>query len=76
MCSAEELLFSALFQWEGKSYLVHIYRHMARHERCCHMAATVLGPGDTIISDGRSPEEALHKQQTILPLAIFSRSLL
>jgi hypothetical protein len=40
------------------------------------MAETVLGPGDTIISDGLSPEEALHKQQTILPLAILSRSLL
>jgi len=40
------------------------------------MAETVLGPGDTVISDGRSPEEALHKQQTVLPLAILSRSLL
>jgi len=76
MAIAEELLFSAPFQWEGKSYLVHIYRHMATHARCGHMAATVLGPDDTIISDGRSPEEALHKQQTVLPLAIFSRSLL
>lgn len=76
MSLAEEFVFSAPFQWEGKSYLVHIYRQMARHERCCHMATTVLGPGDTIISDGRSPEEALHKQQRILPLAIFSRSLL
>jgi len=37
---------------------------------------TVLGPGDTVISDGRSPEEALHRQRTILPLAILSRSLL
>ena len=76
MALAEEFLFSTPFQWEGKHYLVQIYRHLARHERCCHMATTVLGPEDTIISDGRSPEEALHKQQTVLPLAIFSRSLL
>ena len=76
MSRVEEFLFSAPFQWDGKDYLVQIYRHMARHERSCHMAATVLGPGDTIISDGRSPEEALYKQQTILPLAILSRSLL
>jgi hypothetical protein len=76
MSVAEEFLFSAPFQWEGKDYLVHIYRQMLRHERCCHMATTVLGPRDIIISDGRSPEEALYKQQTILPLAILSRSLL
>ena len=76
MTLVEEFLFSTPFQWEGKHYLVYIYRQMSRHERYCHMAATVLGPGDTIISDGRSPEEALHKQQTILPLALFSRSLL
>ncbi len=72
----EELLFSERFLWEGKSYLVHVYRHAVRRERGLHMAETVLGPGDTIISDGRSPEEALHKQQTVLPLAILSRSLL
>ena len=74
--TTEELLFSERFLWEGKSYLVHVYRHAARRKRGLHMAETVLGPGDTIISDGRSPEEALHKQQTVLPLAILSRSLL
>ena len=72
----EGLLFSERFLWEGKSYVVHVYRHAVRRERDFHMAQTVLGPGDTIISDGRSPEEALHKQQTVLPLAIWSRSLL
>ena len=76
MSIAEELLFSERFLWEGKSYVVHVYRHAAKRERCLHIAETVLGPGDTVISDGRSPEEALHKQQTILPLAILSRSLL
>ena len=76
MSIAEELLFSERFLWEGKSYVVHIYRHAVQKERCFHMAETVLGPGDTIISDGYSPEEALHRQQIVLPLAILSRSLL
>jgi len=76
MSIAEELLFSEHFLWEGKSYVVHIYRHAAQKARCLHIAATVLGPGDTIISDGHSVEEALHKQQIVLPLAILSRSLL
>ena len=76
MSITEELLFSERFLWEGKSYEVHIYRHVARKERCLHIAETILGPGDSVISDGRSAEEALHKQQTILPLAILSRSLL
>ena len=74
--TTEELLFSERFLWEGKSYLVHVYRHAVRRERRLHMAETVLGPGDTIISDGHSPEEALHKQQTVLPVAILSRALL
>ena len=74
--TTEELLFSERFLWEGKSYLVHVYRHAVCRERRLHMAETVLGPGDTIISDGRSPEEALHKQQTVLPVAILSRALL
>lgn len=72
----EELLFSEHFLWEGKCYLVHVYRQAAPRARHLHMAETVLGPGDTIISDGHSPEEALHRQQTVLPLAILSRSLL
>jgi hypothetical protein len=72
----EELLFSERFLWEGKCYVVHVYRQAAQRKRCLHVAETVLGPGDTIISDGSSPEEALHRQQTVLPLAILSRSLL
>ena len=76
MSIAEELLFSERFLWEGKSYVVHVYRHAAKRERCLHIAETVLGPGYTIISDGRSPEEALHKQQAVLPVAILSRALL
>ena len=71
-----ELLFSEHFLWDGKCYLVRVYRRPLSKERGSHMAETTLGPGDSVISDGRSPEEVLHKQQTILPLAILSRALL
>lgn len=76
MLYREEFLFSEHFLWEGKCYLVHIYRREQQRPQSSHMAATVLGPGDTIISDGRSPEDVLQKQQDILPLALLSRSLL
>ncbi len=72
----EELLFSEHFQWEGKCYLVHVYRRSADKARGSHMAETTLGPGDRVISDGHSPEEVLYQHQTILPLAIQSRALL
>lgn len=71
-----ELLFSKRFQWDGKNYTVRVYRRALGKERGSHMAETTLGPGDSIISDGRSPEEVLMQHQTILPLAIMSRSLL
>lgn len=73
---AQEWLFSEHFQWEGKCYLVHVYRHAQRNKRCSHMAETALAPDDRIISDGTSPEDVLHKHQLILPLAIMSRALL
>jgi hypothetical protein len=73
---AQELLFSKHFQWEDKCYLVHVYRQVQRTTRGSHMAETALGPGDSIISDGNSPEDVLHRHQTILPLAILSRSIL
>ena len=72
----EELLFSTQFQWEGQSYPIHIYRHTHAHTRCSHMATTTLAPGDMIITDGRSAEEAVLKQQRVLPVAILSRALL
>lgn len=71
-----ELLFSKRFLWDGQSYMVHVYRRSLAKERASHMAETTLGPGDSVISDGRSPEDVLHKHQTVLPLAILSRALL
>ena len=71
----QELLLSEHFRWEGKIYLVQVYRYPDGKPRCSHVARTALGPDDYVISDGRSVEEVLHKQQTILPLAILSRSI-
>jgi hypothetical protein len=71
-----ELLFIEHFLWDGRCYLVHVYRRSLSKERGSHMAETTLGPGDSVISDGRSPEEVLSQQQAILPLAILSRALL
>jgi hypothetical protein len=71
-----ELLFSRSFLWDGKNYMVRVYRRSQEKERGSHMAETILGPGDSVISDGRSPEEVLRQHQTILPVAILSRSLL
>jgi hypothetical protein len=73
---AEEFLFSEPFLWEGKSYLVRVYRASHATGRYVHSAQTALGPGDIVISDGRSAEEVLQKQQTVLPVAILSRALL
>lgn len=71
-----QLLFSEHFLWDGKCYLVHVYRRPRCSGRGSHMAATILGPGDSVISDGGSPEEVLQRHRTILPAAILSRALL
>ena len=71
-----QLLFSEHFLWDGKCYLVHVYRRPQCNGRGSHMATTTLGPGDSVISDGMTPEEVLQKHRTILPVAILSRSLL
>lgn len=71
----QKLLLSEPFCWEGKIYLVQVYWHPNGKPCCSHVAKTALGPDDYVISDGRSVEEVLHKQHTILPLAILSRSI-
>jgi hypothetical protein len=71
----QELLVNEYFLWQGQSYPIRVYRHLGRKARCSHVAETALGPDDYVISDGGSVEEVLHKQQTILPLAILSRAI-
>ena len=71
----QELLVNEYFLWQGESYPIRVYRHLGGKARCSHVAETALGPDDYVISDGGSVEEVLHKQQTILPLAILSRAI-
>jgi hypothetical protein len=71
----QELLLNEHFLWQGQSYPIRVYRHTSGKARCSHVAETALGPDDYVISDGSSVEEVLHKQQTILPLAILSRAI-
>jgi len=71
----QELLLNEYFLWQGLSYPIRVYRCPSGKARCSHIAETALGPDDYVISDGSSVEEVLHKQQTILPLAILSRSI-
>jgi hypothetical protein len=71
----QELLLNEHFLWQGQSYPIRIYRCPSGKARCSHVAETALGPDDYVISDGSSIEEVLHKQQTILPLAILSRTI-
>ena len=71
----QELLLSEHFLWQGQSYPIRVYRCPSGTARCSHVAETAFGPDDYVISDGSSVEEVLHKQQTILPLAILSRDI-
>lgn len=71
----QELLLNEHFLWQGQSYPIRVYRYASGKARCSHVAETALGPDDYVISDGSSVEEVLHKQQTILPLAILSRAI-
>jgi hypothetical protein len=71
----QELLLNEYFLWQGQSYPIRVYRYPSGKARCSHVAETVFGPDDYVISDGSSVQEVLHKQQTILPLAILSRAI-
>ena len=57
--------------FEGKDYLIEVYLRADGS----HFARTEFSPQDVIISDGFSLEEALHKHQDLLPLAIHSRKI-
>jgi hypothetical protein len=57
------------WQWEGQSYLITV----SRHSRGTYTAETELGPGDRIISDGRSAEDVLRAHRAMLPLALLAR---
>lgn len=73
---ADKFLFSAHFRWHDQCYLVHVFHCSCTPIWSAYRAETRLGPDDKVISDGCSPQDALQKQLSVLPLAILSRSLL
>ncbi len=58
------------FLWHDQCYLIHVYRHA---HRSAYTAETCLGPGDKIVTDGRSPDEALRTHWEVLPVAVMAR---
>ncbi|BEH10697.1 MULTISPECIES: hypothetical protein [Geobacter] len=56
----------------GTTYPIHVYRREDGH---C-FAVTHLKNGDIIINDGETQEEALARQEGVLPLAVGSRVIL
>lgn len=56
----------------GTTYAILVYRREDGH---C-FAMTHLKNGDIIINDGETHEEALERQQGVLPLAVGSRVIL
>ena len=61
------------FLWHDQCYVIHVYRHADRSARCAYTAETCLGPGDKIVTDGRSPDEVLRRLQALLPVALHAR---
>jgi hypothetical protein len=59
--------------WEDQCYLISVYQDA---RRAFYTAETRLGPGDKIISDGRSVEDALRKHRMMLPVALLARVVL
>lgn len=56
---------------EGEEYLIEVFLRPGGS----HFARTVFSPGDVIISDGISLEDALCRHQGLLPLAVHSRQM-
>ena len=63
-----------VWEWQGESYIVHVYRRTEEPERGSYWAETLVAPGDKIVSDGPSVEEVLHNHHAILPLALRARA--
>lgn len=68
----ERLVHQCRFNLSGRDYEVLVY---CRPDGS-HLAKTVFAPGDVIINDGLSLEEALCRHQRLLPLAVNSRHIL
>lgn len=68
----EKLVHQSHFHFSGRDYEVLVYTRPDGS----HIAKTFFTPGDVIINDGLSLEEALSKHQSLLPLAVNSRHIL
>ena len=66
-----QLVHKLLCDFEGCKYLIEVFSR----PNGSHFARTVFSPEDVIISDGPSLEDALLKQQELLPLAVHSRQM-
>ncbi len=66
-----QLVHELICDFEGTEYLIEVFLRPDGS----HFARTEFSPQDVIISDGFSLEEALLKQQDLLPLAIRSRRM-
>lgn len=66
-----QLVHKICCDFEGKEYAIEVYLRPDGS----HFARTEFSPQDIIISDGFTLEEALLKQQSLLPLAIRSRKM-
>lgn len=56
--------------WGSEWYLIYVREDASRK---LSTAETQLGPGDRVISDGRSVEDALQMHWAVLPLALCAR---
>jgi hypothetical protein len=62
----DALCWTEPFVWHGQCYDITVSRQTGGK---CYTAETVLGPGDKVISDGRSVEDAVEQLRDVLPVA-------
>ena len=70
--SEETLVYKTEIVLQGDRFEIQVFcREDGRH-----FAKTRFGENDIIINDGQSLEEALGKQENVLPLAVNCRQIL
>ncbi|PLX94010.1 MAG: hypothetical protein C0621_06125 [Desulfuromonas sp.] len=68
----ETLIYSCQVELQGEMFEIHIFTRPDGR----HTAKTVFSANDVLINDGQSLDEALERQQRLLPLALNSRRIL
>jgi hypothetical protein len=64
----DALCWTEPFVWHGQCYDITVSRQTGGK---CYTAETVLGPGDKVISDGRSVEDAVEQLRDVLPVGVW-----